>query len=130
MANDKFIWQKGDIRLVDESSFKNNAKLYSVDESKPYKYCFLNSACVECDEEDQSVAVSLAQKVYDSFFATSNADEALLQKVMKSYVNLCKKILPGDMVLTKQLFCCAKMKLFDLLLKNGKFSEEQIKRNL
>lgn len=130
MANDKFIWQKGDVKLVDESSFKNGAKLYSVDESKPYKCCALTSVCVECDEEDQSVAISLAQKVYDSFFATSESDEVLLQKVMKSYVALCKKVLPADIVLTKQLFCCAKMKLLDLLIKNGKFSEQQIKRNL
>lgn len=130
MENDKFIWQKGDIRLVDESSFKNSARLYNSDVSKPYRCCYLNSVCVECDDEDQNIAVSLAQKVYDSFFVASNANEALLQKVMKSYVSLCKKSLPNDIVLTKQLFCCAKTKLLDLLLKNGKFSEVQIKRTL
>ncbi len=130
MAEDKFIWQKGDVELVDESAFKKGATLYNTNNDKPYRCCEVISRCLECDEEDQSIAIVIAQKVYDSFFATSNGDEVLLQKVLKSYVNLCKKVLPEDIILTKQLFCCTKMKLFDLLLNNGKFSEQQIKRNL
>ena len=130
MSNDKFIWQQGDVKIVDESSFLKNAKLYDDSNDKPFMCCHSASVCYECDEEDQHIAIHLAKRVYDCFFATSDNNEELLNKVINSYVNLCKKLLVEDCVLTKQLYCCSKMQLLDMLVKNGNFTPQQIKSYL
>lgn len=128
MEKGKFIWGHGDLKSVDEDTFNRVAKLYNSTNVKPYKSCCMCLNCCNCDEEDQQIAVNIAQRVYDSFFATNNNDEELLQKVVKSFLALCKKSLQEGELLTKQLFCSSKMRFFDLLIVNGKFSEAQIKK--
>ena len=127
MANDKFIWQQGDIEFVDEADFNKEATLYDLEGSKPFSTCALKKDCLLCDEEDQKIAVLLANKIYSSYFNDNKKDADLLGKVLKSYISLCQKLLPQEIVLTKELYCCAKMHFLNIFLLNHVFSLNEIK---
>lgn len=127
MANEKFIWEQDDIEFVDETEFKDTATLYATEISKPYLICELNTNCLLCDEDDQDIAKKLATTIYENFFKGNDKDKTLVGKVLKSYISLCQKLLPKDIVLTKQLYCCAKMHFLNLLTTHQVISEEDIK---
>ena len=126
MANEKFIWKQDEIEFVEEEAFNKSATLYNYDETKPFFVCEFNSECLFCDEEDQELAQLLADKIYKSFFEETK-DLALIKKVINNCIALCKKLLPENIVLTKQLYCCVKMRLLNVLFLNNKISQQEIK---
>ncbi len=125
MLGDKFIWEEGDLVQVSKEDFDASATLYEV--SLPYEGCTSCKNCCKCDEEDQGIAEILAKKVYESYFRPEKLDRELLEQVLHNSVFLCKKLLAGKMVLTKQLYCAYRMQLLELFVQRIPSAVEEIK---
>lgn len=129
MANNKFVWEEGDINFLTEEEVNESVNRYNPDNEKPFYACFLNTGCPSCDEDDQKTGKLLAERIYESYFK-GDADKVLLGKVLQCYVDLCKKLLPSTVILTKQLYCAARVQFLNMLLLNHKFTEAEIKEVL
>ena len=134
----KYVWQDGDYKLVSEKEFnelveKGEITLY--DFKKEFSCCH-KSICCSCEEEDINIAKEISFKIFQfikkEYFNSLFKNEPFKQTLIKIFNNLiplCKKILPEEIVLTKQICCAVCMSLLDKLAndKDLKLSEEDIK---
>ena len=125
--NDKYIWNEGDVKLISEEEFKKQVAegkgvLYEFKGEFP---CCNRSICHSCDKEDVKLAKQISFKIlqfikkeyFNTFFKIESI-KPIIKNVFNSLVSLCKKILPEEVILTKQLYCAVYMSLIDLLEKD------------
>ena len=102
--NDKFIWQSGDLKIMSEEQFADNAIIYG---SKSV-ICTENIHCSKCDIGQKQIATQVAENIFSTFFVSQPYDESVFRRVMKNLSALCKKATEGKYSLTKELYYCIK----------------------
>lgn len=113
MSTNKFAVDAGDLKVLSEEEFLKGAnKIYTNE--KPYAYCVRNKYCTHCDPMTKQVAEQLAKKIFESFF-TNGFQETTFKKVLANFSSLCEKILIHGVVLTKEIYFCAKVTFVDLI---------------
>ena len=128
MANDKYTWQEGDIELIDEAALDKHGIIYNTDSFRPYRECADSSSCPMCDGDDQTVGAAIAERIYESYFKDGAYSEELLSRVLLYYVDLCRELLADDFPLTKQILCCARVGLHNILASDPRFPNEELTR--
>ncbi len=115
--NDKFVWQEQEISFLTEE-YKTKIKKYNSHET-PYETCERCNECFECDEEDRDLGRKLAEKIFLDLSGNAEQDKSIAEKIILNCEHLCRKLLPEGYVLTKQLHCCTKMRLFELFVEKN-----------
>ena len=127
MHEDKFIWKDGDTKIMSEDEFKNlvsknKGALY--DFKKEFCHCS-TSICCSCDKEDIKLADQISLKIFqfvkkeylNAVFENKSFKPTIL-KIFNNLISLCRKLLPEDIILTKQLYCAVYMSLVDRIEKD------------
>lgn len=124
---DKFIWKDGDTQILSEEEFKkliDNVD-FTLYEFKKEFSCCNESICCSCDEEDVELANRISFKIFQfvkkeyfqSIFKNQSFKPTIL-KIFNNLISLCQKLLPEEVVLTKQLYCAVYMSLLDKIEKD------------
>ena len=128
MASNRFFWDKGDLERISEDELNAKAIIYNTDGFRPFRECSENATCPVCDDDDLELGAEIAEKIYEKYFSDGECDSRALTKIVACLVDLCLALLPKEITLTKQIWCCARTALWNKLSRDSRLSGEVLKQ--